>query len=336
MSKKRTVVIDGDWLAFVGACMTHITHYIAVNKENNQEIVIETTEKSFTKSLEKLGLDVSSEDISIIKEKRLIPNWQATAKGVMLGKANKIKREVSAQHILIAIGGKTNFRDRLPLLYSSYKDRVGSYRPPNLKEVRELLKSLLPYEESIDMEADDIISMYQFKGRTDQSYIVCTEDKDAKQTPGFLYNPRKMEIRDCNGFGKLIPIIKVSETSGKETFKLDGYGRLWFYYQIICGDAVDTYHPFPKKVSDKAFYNIFKDIDNDKDAWTVITDWYKKNYDNIEEYTDWSGTVHKGKWIDILQTYVNVVHMLRFENDYLDIREILKHYDLLEEGEYYE
>lgn len=225
--------------------------------------------------------------------------------------------------------GKTNFRDHLALLHSQYKDRASSYRPPHLSEVRALLKTLFSFEESVNCEADDLISRYQYKGRQDKSYIVVTEDKDAKQTPGYLYNPRKLEIRDCSGFGKLIPIVKVSPTTGRETFKLDGFGRLWFYYQVVCGDKVDTYHPFSKVVSDKAFYNAFKDIDNDKDAWTLVVSWYKRHYGAVEEYQDWSGKVHKGTWVDILQTYVDVVHMQRWENDVIDVRKVLALYDLL-------
>lgn len=228
--------------------------------------------------------------------------------------------------------GDTNFRNDLKLLYSSYKERSASYRPPNLKEVRALLKTIFPYVESDNCEADDLISRYQFRGRKDQSFIVVTEDKDAKQTPGHLYNPRKMKIQDCSGFGKLELITKVN-AKGVKTYKIDGYGRLWFYYQIVCGDKVDTYHPFPKVVSDKTFYEAFDSITNDREAWEVVVDWYKKHYGDIESYVDWSGKEHKGSWIDILQTYVDVVHMQRWEHDAIDVRAVLLSYGILEESD---
>lgn len=100
--KGITVVIDGDWLAFVGACMTHVNHYIAI--VDDVEICAKATETSFNKALKELGYTQSSSEVTIIREKRLIPNWEATAKGVMIGKANKLKRECGAQNILIAIG----------------------------------------------------------------------------------------------------------------------------------------------------------------------------------------------------------------------------------------
>ena len=39
--------------------------------------------------------------------------------------------------------------------------------------------------------------------------------------------------------------------------------------------------------------------------------------------------IDKGDWIDILQAYVSVVHMRRWENDEINIREVLKKYKLI-------
>lgn len=294
---------------------------------HGQELFCTTTEKAFNKKLESLNIDEST--IEVIKEKRVIEKWQDTAKGVMLGKANKLKRESGTDCVLIAIGGKTNFRDRLALLHSKYKDREGSYRPPHLSEVRALLRSILPYEESVDMEADDIISMYQYKGREDQSYIVCTEDKDAKQTPGFLFNPRKLEIKDCSGFGSLELKVKTS-ASDKKTYSVDGKGRCWFYYQVVCGDKVDTYHPFVKKVSDLKFYQSFEGITTDKEAWELVAKFYKEEFGDCTEWTDWKGDTHEGTWVDILQVYADVVHMRRWDNDRIDVKSVLKKFEIIE------
>lgn len=185
-----TMVVDGDWLAFLGACMTHPQHFIVCDSEGTE--ILATTSK---RALDKLVAQYDEDEITVSQERRLIPDWEATAKGVMLGKAYKLKRECEADKILVAMGGPTNFRDDLKLLYSKYKERSASYRPPNLKEVRALLLKLLPHEISIDCEADDIISKYQFKGRLDKSYIVVTEDKDAKQTPRILIQSSKLRSK---------------------------------------------------------------------------------------------------------------------------------------------
>jgi hypothetical protein len=177
-------------------------------------------------------------------------------------------------------------------------------------------------------EADDLISKYQYEGRKDQSVIVVTEDKDAKQTPGWLYNPRKETLTDCNGLGHIELITKIS-TSGKKSYKLEGHGRLWFYSQCVLGDKIDSYHPFPKVYTDYKVYNLLKDCKDDKEAWTVLAAEYKIHYDSISEWTDWQGITHKGTWVDILQTYVDVVHMRRWDLDRIDAKNVLIKYELL-------
>ena len=98
--KGTTIVIDGDWLAFVGACMTHVKHLIAIDISSGKELGSATSERALTKILTSLGRSVD-DTISVVEEKRLLDDWEATAKGVMIGKANKLKRECGAQRILI-------------------------------------------------------------------------------------------------------------------------------------------------------------------------------------------------------------------------------------------
>lgn len=100
--KGTTIVIDGDWLAFVGACMTHVNHFVATDPVTEKELFAVTTEKAVQKELKALGL--TEDSVILVTEKRLIDNWEATAKGVMIGKANKLKRECGGNNILIAIG----------------------------------------------------------------------------------------------------------------------------------------------------------------------------------------------------------------------------------------
>lgn len=142
------------------------------------------------------------------------------------------------------MGGKGNFRDDLPL-FGKYKDRANSFRPECLKEIRDLLTTLYKVEYSVNCEADDLISTYQYLGyKTKKRIIVCTEDKDARQTPGLLFNPRTETLIDCSGFGELDLITKVS-SSGTKTYKTKGYGRLWFYFQCISRRSSRFVFPFP-------------------------------------------------------------------------------------------
>ena len=321
MKNKKTLVIDADWLAFMAACVTHITWYSLVDQDG-LSIKNSKTKTVITKLLAKKIKENPNFKGEVVSEKILDPNWESTARNIMLAKANKLKRIAGCNSIIIVIGGKTNFRTRLPLLYSCYKDRKDTYRPPNLKEVRDLAITLFPYQISDDCEADDLIGHYQYLGRKDQSYIVVTEDKDAVQTPGFILNPRTETIIDCNGFGELELIVKES-AKGTKSYKTKGRGRIFLMFQLLYGDRVDTYHPFPKTLSDLKVYNLLKDCKNDKDCWEVVVEQYKAIYSDITEWEAWDGSIHQGTWIDILQVYFDVAFMQRWENDRPFVKDIL-------------
>lgn len=314
-------------LAFMAACVTHVTWYSLV-EEDGTVTKSSKTKTVITKLLAKNLKSNPEYKGNLSSEKVLDPNWEQTAKNVIIGKVNKLKRLADCTDVLIVIGGPTNFRTRLPLLYSCYKDRKDNYRPPNLKGVRDLLITLYPYQFSDDCEADDLIGHYQYLGRNDMSYIVVTEDKDAVQTPGFILNPRTEEIIDCNGFGELNLITKVS-SSGSNSYKVKGRGRKFLYYQLIHGDpVVDSYRPFEKGYSDLKTHRLLENCNDDKACWEVIVDTYKLHFGNITEWTTWDGLVIQGTWIDILQVYFDVAFMQRWEGDRPLVKDILKSLDI--------
>lgn len=221
--------------------------------------------------------------------------------------------------------GETNFRDRLDLLYCAYKsDRDPAKKPIKLSEIKELIKKMYYCEIAEDEEADDIISRYQYLSSKEVGkYIVISPDKDCKQTPGFVYNPQKDEIRNCSGFGYIELIVKKS-ASGSNSYKIDGVGRCFFYWQLIGGDLVDSYYPFKPAKTPYRFYQEFKDIKNDKEAWQYVYNSYKSYFGDIEEWIRWDGKVIKGDIIDLIQVYVDVVHMIRWNEDSINVRDVLK------------
>lgn len=323
--KFNTIVIDGDYLVYLCSFVTQSNKFTYFDADGD-EIVTRKTVTACKKYIEDKGYDYES--CTRDKVTTVHKNWESIAKNTAINKVNKWKKAVGASRVIIALGGPTNFRDRLPL-FTKYKDRDASAKPIKLKEVRKIIESNFSCVFSDDCEADDIISAYQYKGHKDKSYIVCTEDKDAKQTPGYMYNPRTEEIRCCTGFGELELKTKVSP-SGNKTYKIDGYGRSFFYYQVICGDPVDTYKAFSRVMTPLAFYNSFKDIKTDKEAWSFVANLYKEAYGDLTEWNA-NGVIVKGTWIDILQAYVDVVHMRRWLKpiDRLIVRDILKQYKII-------
>lgn len=119
----------------------------------------------------------------------------------------------------------------MPLLYSKYKDRDSSKKPIKLKEIRELIQSLYKTVSIDNYEADDCLAIAQYKGRKDYSFIAITEDKDNKAVDGFMYIPRKREIIDCRGFGKIELITKIS-ASDKKSYKIERTGQSFLLLSI--------------------------------------------------------------------------------------------------------
>lgn len=221
--------------------------------------------------------------------------------------------------------GDTNFRDRLDLLYCAYKsNRDPDKKPIKLSEIKRLVKEMYTCEIADDEEADDIISRYQYLSSKEVGrYIVISPDKDTKFGVGPVYNPQKDVILNCSGFGHIELITKKS-ISGSNSYKVDGSGRCFLYLQLICGDPVDSYSPFKPAKTPYRFYQEFKDIKNDKEAWQYIYNTYKSYFGDIEEWTTWDNRVVKGDIIDLIQVYMDVAYMPRWSQDKPIVRDILK------------
>jgi len=316
------LVIDGDFLAFLAAS-TVVERFIEVKDNVSLTSTKYKNITEFKKHCSTNSFDVS--DYTIEDGQKLDDSYLQKAKYIISGKVNKFKKATGCTNVLIVMGGPTNFRNDIPL-FTKYKERSASFRPVCLKEIRDLLETMYNTEYSDNCEADDLISTYQYLGhKTGNKIVVVTEDKDAKQTPGLLYNPRSELLIDCAGFGKLDLTQK-----NNSTYKLNGYGRLWLYYQVCCGDPVDTYQPFQKgsTITDYKFYHMFKDLNNDKVCWEKIASLYKSAYSHVQEWTSWDGKVVKGTWIDILQMYVDIAHMRRWKDDRLLVKDILDKYGI--------
>ena len=102
LKNKKTLVIDADWLAFMAACVTHVTWYSLIDADG-QSIKNSKTKTVVTKLLNKKLKENPEFKGDIVSEKILDPNWKDTAKNVMLGKANKLKRIAGCTDVMVVI-----------------------------------------------------------------------------------------------------------------------------------------------------------------------------------------------------------------------------------------
>jgi len=96
---------------------------------------------------------------------------------------------------------------------SDYKANRKAEKPPHFLTLREYMLEVHKAEVAFGMEADDLLGINQTKDT-----IICTIDKDLRQVPGQHYNFVKDEIFTVN----------LQE------------GLLWFYTQMLTGDASDN------------------------------------------------------------------------------------------------
>lgn len=307
---------------FLVASSIETKKVIITNKINNKIITSKPTITACKKELEKLSFAI--EDCLIENQSIVHKNWKVIATRIIESKLKTWKAKTGATKCLILFNTGHNFREDLPLLYTPYKcNRDPDKKPLMLKEVRKLLQENYPCDYIHDAEADDLIAMYQYKGDKEKGkYIVVTPDKDANQTPGFVYNPMGDTITYCSGFGT-VPLISKLSKSGNKTYKVQPIGRCSFYWQMVCGDKVDTYSPFKPTKTAYRFYTEFKDIKTDKEAWQYVYNSYKNYFGEITEWTSYNGIKVKGTLIDLIQVYMDVVHMQRFEGDRPLVRDIL-------------
>lgn len=119
---------------------------------------------------------------------------------------------LQAKAYVYFIKGKGNFRYTVATMKSYKGTRVSE---PH-RYYQELLDHMIKFRNCYQchqLEADDMISIFH-----DHRTVACTNDKDAKQTAGDLYNFTKKEI------------VTISED--------EAWKNLWL--QVITGDSVDN------------------------------------------------------------------------------------------------
>lgn len=245
----------------------------------------------------------------------------------------------------IYIGGKDNFRDLIPLpmahtvtvgkyagsaiLGGRYKGkRDDTTRPVQLKELRGWMIHELGAIVVNGMEVDDKGSIRAYEGwkAGGGRVIQVTEDKDALQCSGWLFNPAKhTQPILIQGFGEL-------HRDGKG---IKGTGRLWLYFQSVYGDKVDCYHGsdlwkidgdrngIARQYGEVSAFNLLKDCANDKEALTAVYKQFQEWYPSPVTYTAHDGVIHTKDALQIMQMYVDCAFMRRWEDDRIDVPAML-------------
>lgn len=229
------------------------------------------------------------------------------------------------------IGKGVSFREDVSTVLQ-YKGKGRDLKPVHLNYIEQYLLKRHKCKLVTGIEADDACSIDSYaafqewkktKHERDRLILVAV-DKDAKGTTCHLFNPDKSKLpQTIHGFGKLYK---------NENGDWDGYGRVWFFYQILEGDAVDNYKPIyaakqmgrqDKPIGVAKAVNALAACKNDKEALQVVVNTYRQWYPETFTYQAWTGQEMKGCWQSMLQEHWTLAHMLRWPEDKIDVMNVI-------------
>lgn len=324
MSKQEVIaVIDGDEIAFQIAAVCEERKIKATNSTNSESATFKhrTEMKKFL-----AGLEIP-EDFFIVEDVQIAQELSSALHSVKVSLAN-IKKSCNADKVELYLSGEGNFRDNIPLPIRYKSNRDDTIKPVLLKQIRQYMVDHQGAKIVNLQEVDDVCATRMYDGfKTKQKIIGVTTDKDAMGNSGWLFNPDKMTIPEkIEGLGSLWLDTKVN-SKGKEESKVRGKGRKWGYAQWLMGDPTDCYNPTEickVRYGEKSAYKLLEPLQTDLECLQAVYDQYKKWYpQEIITYTDWEGNERNVDVFFIMQMYFDCYRMRRWENDTVDVKEML-------------
>lgn len=318
------LILDADSIAYKAAAANE-TKTITATHIEKATVTHWDNRTAFRAFLKEHDLAEEEYEIADVQD----PRHVSYGKSLVTEIIKTYKRKTGVDTAEIYIGGTDNFRDRIPLPHKYKGKRADSIRPVQLKDIRYFMIQELGAIVVEGQEVDDVQSIRMYTGWKENKgrVIGVTEDKDALQSNGWLFNPAKMASPVyIQGFGEL----------HREGKGIKGTGRLWLYFQALYGDPVDCYHGCDlwkiegvkqglpeRRFGQIAAYDILKDCKTDKEAWLALYKQYTDWYPEPVTYTAWDGEEHTKDAVDIMQMYFDCAFMRRWDGDRIECREVL-------------
>jgi len=136
----------------------------------------------------------------------------------------------------IYLTGVGNFRFKMAK-QRKYKGNRKNIKPFHYSYIKAYLKAKWGAIVVDGMEADDALCIEQTLYLSERNTIICSRDKDLKQSPGYHYT------WECGKQGSWGPawVDEFGTLELKGSKKLIGTGTKFLYAQILTGDLTDTY-----------------------------------------------------------------------------------------------
>lgn len=320
---KRINIIDADTIAFASAAQAQDVSILATHIETGKvkEFKNITELKSIMK--EKGTLDRMNE-LSIAT--KVEPQRVEFALSNVKNKLKFIKDAVQADKSIIVLGGKSTYRQSLPLP-SPYKNNRAD-KPVHLQACKEYMLNNHAAYLVDEIETDDEVTILSEEYRTKGwDVVLSSPDHDSFQMHGItLFNYKESDVEKA--FTKLhshsFQVIKKGTYS-----KSIGSGVGYLAGQMLYGDPTDTYNPTEIAGIRYGMQSALKDLKDciePKDFLEVVKRKYQEWYPEPVTYTSWDGVEHTKDWKEILQVYFQCTYMLRSRNDKANAEEFFNSY----------
>lgn len=254
---------------------------------------------------------------------------------------NAIMDQIGVSNHTAVLGGKGNFRLKIPTPKIYKGNREDTLRPILLQKTREYVEKKYGAIIVDGIEADDFLTMKGYEGylhyeKTGKfNHIIASFDKDQLQCPSGIFNTQKTEGKNKTW---LYPKLMIIDRSIGELWMKDGkckgWGHKFFGYQMLCGDDSDNVRPyqdFDIRFGDKSAFEILAPVDTPKEMWEVVVAKYKEWFPDFVEFTDHMGIERKytaGQWASII---FQLIYMKRTPTDSTTLSKVLKHYGVIDE-----
>lgn len=225
-----------------------------------------------------------------------------------------------ADKVEFYIGEGDSFRVEKSTILEYKGNRKDVVKPLLFNEVVEYMKKKYKPNIITGIECDDAINIAAY-GKPDHFCIV--EDKDAYGAGSNVFNILNPEegIVKTNCFGKLW----ISDNGRSK--KVRGYGRMFKLWQVCGLDDSDNYRAncaSDKRWGEISSYEALKDCKDDKELFQAAYNVFQSLYPEPKTITGWKGDEIEIDALYVFQECWNMAHMLRWENDEVDVADVLR------------
>lgn len=322
--KHRVVVVDADAIVYRTSVACEKKRIIANIGGKSKKFRNISLLKSFCK--DKM-IDFQSIDYEIVLKVEPIEDCIDTLMKVVA----KIHRQLKATHVIFILGGSVNFRHDIKLPTKYKENRKDKEKPRHLAACREFLNKHYDTYIVSGVEADDCVQgVTEYIINNTEAYAAAYQlDKDfhTSMTPNRYWHIMKNEIVELDGgLGRLYK-------SGSD---VKGDGLMWVLFQLMLGDPSDGYspkifyrEPYQKKYGDMAFFNDFKDFDNEQDLLVAWVNKWENLLPEVIEFEDFNGTPQKHHWLSLAEIYFQCLYMKMSPNDNTTFESLLNRYGVI-------